>query len=268
MAHILVTGGTGTLGRQLVRQLCNKGFEVGILTTRPKADLPSGARLFTGDLTRFETIEPVVREAAVIIHCASNPRDAYSVDVGGTRNLLAAADANRLQHLVYLSIAGIDHSPHPYYKAKREAERMIEASAVPWSILRATQFHDYVLHRVIEPADHRDGSPLAVPASLKFQSVDVKDVSSRLQNLAMAKPLRETVTMGGPEILTLGQMARAYLGAQHRNEDVRSEDNGIYFEIFQSGMNVNPDWTDGKVSWDTFLKNALQPKTNPDSYRD
>jgi uncharacterized protein YbjT (DUF2867 family) len=257
MAHILVTGGTGTLGRQLIRQLSYQGFDVGILTTRPNVDLPSGARIFAGDLTRLDTIQHVVREATIIIHCASNPRDAHSVDVEGTRNLLAAADANRLQHLVYLSIAGIDHSPHPYYKAKLEAERMIKASALPWSILRATQFHDFVLHRLIESADHRDGSPLAIPGSLKFQSVDVKDVSWRLQNMAMGKPLHETVTMGGPGILTLEQMTRAYLGAQNRNEGVRSDDNGIYFEIFKSGMNVNPEWTDGKISWDTFLANRL-----------
>lgn len=255
MAHILITGGTGTLGRQLVRQLCYQGLDVAIITTRQHVDLPSGAKIFVGDLTRPDSIRNAIREAAIIIHCASNPRDANRVDVEGTRNLLLAADAGTLQHLVYLSIAGVDQSTYPYYVAKFEAEKEIQASGFPWSILRATQFHDYVLHRVLEPADRRDGTPLRIPMGLRFQPVDVRDVALRLQNLAGGKPLRQTVTMGGPEILTPEQMARAYLTAQNRDEDVQPADAGGYFDVFRSGLNVNPQWAEGIITWETFLKN-------------
>lgn len=257
MAHILVTGGTGTLGRQLVRQLCNKGFEVGILTTRPKADLPSGARLFTGDLTRFETIEPVVREAAVIIHCASNPRQP-AVDVEGTKNILQSIDRRSLRHFLYVSIAGIDRSSYPYYKAKYEVEKMVQSADIPWSILRATQFHDLILHRLIEPFDTGEGFPLKIPKGLQFQSVDVRDVSKRIQQIAMSERLRTIITLCGPEPLTIEDMAETYLDVLGRRDKIEpAEMAGEFYDLFRSNINITT-WETGKIKWRRFLQNAFQ----------
>src|SRR5690606_25671592 len=100
-----------------------------------------------GNLSDTGKLEGILRHVTTIIHCASNPRNADMVDIQGTEHLLRAVDKPALQHMIYVSIAGVDRSPYPYYKAKYEVEKMIMASGVPWSVVRATQFHDLVLNR-------------------------------------------------------------------------------------------------------------------------
>src|SRR5687767_9112191 len=118
MAEILVTGGTGTLGRQLVQQLTYQGFDVGILTTSHHVNLPSGAKIYPGDLAQGAGIKDAAEDARIVIHCASNARDAKAVDLDGTKNLLECVNRNALQHLIYVSIAGVDQSAYPYYQIK------------------------------------------------------------------------------------------------------------------------------------------------------
>jgi uncharacterized protein YbjT (DUF2867 family) len=259
MADILITGGTGTLGRQLVQQLSYQGFDVAILTTRHQVDLPSGAKIYPGDLTQRTSLPDAVEPARIIIHCASNPRDPKTVDLDGTKNLLGCISKKRLQHLIYVSIAGADRSPYPYYQIKFEVEKLIEASGVPWSILRTTQFHDLVLSRLIKPFDRGDGSPLRIPGDMQFQSIDVKDVAYRLQNLAMGSVLESTLTIGGPEIMTIEEMTRMYLSLQGRNDPVEPEDmSGELYDLFRSGININPEWAAGRITWEKFLRNTLK----------
>ena len=253
MAKILVTGGTGALGRPLVQQLCYQGLDVGIITTRDQVDLPSGAKIYAGDLTLIETLQEPVEDAEIVIHCASDPSNARSIDVVGTMNLLKSIDRRKMRHFVYVSIAGVDRSLYPYYQAKYEAERLVGASDVPWSVLRATQFHGFVLERFIKPADPGDGSPLIVGAGLKFQSIDVKDVALRLQTLAVGQPLRSSLTIGGPEILALEEMARTFLAVHGRPEIVETATASEVNDVFLSGGNVNPEWKGGRITWKEFL---------------
>src|SRR2546429_5743133 len=121
---ILVTGGTGALGRVLVALLREGGHEVRVLSRRTGADLLTGAGL-------AEALDGT----DVIVHCATDGRH----DVDATRNLIAAASG---QHLVYVSIVGIDRIPFPYYRLKLACERLVEECGLPWTTLRATQFHD------------------------------------------------------------------------------------------------------------------------------
>ena len=87
-----------------------------------------------------------VRDVDVIVHCASSPRKTREIDVEGTKRLLKAADRAGVSHVVFISIVGIDRNPYfPYYRMKLETERLIESSPVPGTILRATQFHEFVL---------------------------------------------------------------------------------------------------------------------------
>jgi uncharacterized protein YbjT (DUF2867 family) len=79
-----------------------------------------------------------------IVHCASDPSKARQTEIGGTENLLLAARAD-VPHVVYVSIVGVDRNPISYYQAKLAAERVIESSLLPWTILRATQFHEFLL---------------------------------------------------------------------------------------------------------------------------
>lgn len=258
MAAILVTGGTGTLGSQLVQQLCYQGLDVGLITTRAHVDLPSGAKIYSGDLSHPSGIRNAVEDASVIIHCASKPLDARTVDLQGTKNLLECADRRKLRHFVYVSIAGVDRSQYPYYAIKHEVEKMVQASGVPWSVLRATQFHDLVLNRFIKPFDGGDGAPVSVPKGMRFQSIDVREVALRLQQLAMSAPLTSTETIGGPEILTIEEMMRIYLQVQGRDTALLPGDvNGERYDVFRSGINIDPQWTYGKITWENFLRNRV-----------
>ncbi len=258
MAEILVTGGTGTLGSQLVQQLCYQGLDVGIISTREHVDLPSGAKIYFGDLTKPSSIQNAVADASIVIHCASRPRDARTVDLQGTKNLLECIDRKRILHFIYVSIAGVDHSPYPYYRIKYEVEKIIQGSPIPWSVLRATQFHDLVLNRFIQPLDVGDGTPIRIPKEMRFQSIDVKEVALRLQQLAKSAPLRSTVTIGGPQILTIEEMTAIYLHVHGRDAAFFPEDiHGELEDVFRSGINIDPEWATGKITWENFLRNML-----------
>lgn len=256
MNEILVTGGAGTLGRQVVLQLAYQGIDVAILSRRQHIDVPSGAKVYAGDLTRADTIRNTIENASVIIHCASHPRDP-AVDLEGTKNILQSIHRASFQHFLYVSIAGVDKSSYPYYQTKYEVEKMVQVSGVPWSVLRATQFHDLVLHRMIEPFDLRDGS-IRVPQGMRFQSVDVRDVANKIQQIAMGESLRSTITFGGPQTLTIEEMVRAYLDILGRHDKVEAVDaTGELYDVFRSGVNTGVEWEAGKITWREFLQNTL-----------
>ena len=138
---VLVTGGTGRLGKLVVERLQDSGCDVRVLA-RHDRPTPQGVRFFTADLRTGRGIEPAVTAAAAIIHCATSTRG----DAEATRNLVAAASRTGSAHLVYVSIVGIDHiASWGYPKTKLQAERIVANSGLPWTILRVTQFYDYCL---------------------------------------------------------------------------------------------------------------------------
>ncbi|HEX8038749.1 MAG TPA: NAD(P)H-binding protein, partial [Chryseosolibacter sp.] len=189
---------------------------------------------------------------------ASKPLDARTVDVQGTKNLLECVDRRKIRHFVYVSIAGVDRSRYPYYTIKYEVEKLVQASGVPWSVLRATQFHDLVLNRFIKPFDGGDGAPIRIPKGMRFQSIDVREVALRLQQLAMSAPLTSTETIGGPEILTIEEMTRIYLQAKGSDAGFLPDDvTGELYDVFRSGINIDPQWTYGKITWENFLRNRV-----------
>ena len=142
--EVLVTGGTGVLGSRVVERLNSAGVGARVLS---RGGRPGSIR---GNLITGEGLEPAIRGVDTIIHCASSPfRKTRQTDVEGTGRLLQAAARSGVSHLVYISIVGIDRvTSYPYYRAKLDAERVIEGSTVPYTILRATQFHDLVLMAV------------------------------------------------------------------------------------------------------------------------
>src|SRR5215218_10286539 len=131
----LVTGATGTLGAPTVAGLRAAGHDVRALSRR------SGPGLVTGDLLTGEGIAPALADATVVVHLATSRR---RKDVAIARTLLDAAAQARPEHLVLMSIVGIEHIPLGYYRDKVEVERLVTESGVPHTILRATQFHDLV----------------------------------------------------------------------------------------------------------------------------
>ncbi|TMD01865.1 MAG: NAD-dependent epimerase/dehydratase family protein [Chloroflexi bacterium] len=138
--RVLVTGGTGALGREVVTQLRAKGHRACILSRKPGA----GADWIQGDLVTGANLELAVKDVDAIVHAASDaahPRRYHATDVVGTRRLLAMSREAGVRHAVYVSIVGMEGVAYPYYKGKLAAEAVMREGIVPWSILRATQFH-------------------------------------------------------------------------------------------------------------------------------
>ena len=178
---VLVTGGTGRLGKLVVARLQDSGCDVRVLA-RHDRPIPQGVTFFTADLRTGQGIEPAVTAAAAIIHCATSTRG----DAEATRNLVAAASRTGSAHLVYVSIVGIDRvASWGYPKTKLQAEQIVASSGLPWTILRVTQFYDYCL----ATAQKLSRFPVApVPAGFTVQPVDPRDVAARLVELALGEP--------------------------------------------------------------------------------
>jgi uncharacterized protein YbjT (DUF2867 family) len=242
MGSILVTGGTGTLGRAVVDALRSEGREYRVLSRRP-ADDP--ARV-TGDLTSGAGLDEALRGTEAVLHCATDTR-APRHDVTGTRNLIEAAHRNGAPHLVYISIVGIDRVPMPYYRVKQQVERLVSGSGLPWTILRATQFHDLV--RTVATLAGR--LPIAVaPAGTSFQPVDVRDVAARLVELATGAPAGRADDLGGPEVRTAGDLFRATLG-HRRVIPVRLP--GRIAAGYRAGGHLAPGHADGRITYAEYL---------------
>lgn len=255
MQSILITGGTGTLGQEISKQLLAEGYLVNILSSKEKPNATFYSNIIEGDLTKPSTIAQALESAEIIIHCASNPRNAQVVDLAGTKNLLTCVDKNRCKHFIYISIAGVDKSDYPYYQTKHAVEKMIEASGLPYSILRATQFHDLVLHRIIRVFDQGPGLPIEIPANMRFQSIDKTDVAKCIVELVKNKPTSEVTTIGGPEVLTLESMIEVYLKHLNRLEKIVHITPPMAFhKVFTTGINLCPENAINGITWNQCLQ--------------
>lgn len=247
---ILVTGGTGTLGRVVVERLVAAGHQARVLTRRANPPGKPGVRWHTGDLTSGVGLAEAVDGVGAIVHCASDPRHPGN-DVTGTRRLIEAASRTGSPHLVYISIVGVDRVPLGYYRAKWEVERVIEAAGLPWTILRATQFHDLVMMVAHALAK----SPVVpVPAGVSDQPVDVREVAARLVDLATGPALGRVADLGGPEIRTLKDLFRSYLRATRRRRLLLPVAlPGAAFRAARAGGHLAPAHADGRVTFEEFL---------------
>ena len=253
MKKILVTGGSGTLGREVVNKLLSQHYETSILTSNPKTVMPDACGIFVGDLAKNTGLKEAVNNKDVIIHCASEPKDSLKVDIEGTLNLTNAADKNKTRHIIYISIVGIDKSDFSFYKIKSAVEDIIEECRIPFTILRVTQFHNFVLN-IINNLENSDGI-INVPEGMQFQSIDVREVAGYLVDLINEAAYDLLPGRGGPEILDLGEMVKSYLkisGSTNtfRLSKIKSEMN----DMFSSGINLIPSSKYGKITWREFLK--------------
>ena len=204
---LLVTGGTGRLGQRLLEPLRAAGHSVRQMSRRGTG--PGGVR---GDLATGRDLAAAAAGAQVVVHAASDARgNPWEVDVAGTRRLVEAVDRDRLQHLVHVSIVGIDRIPYGYYRAKYSAEQVLLASGLPVTLLRVTQFHDFV-DFLLDTA--RRGPLLPVPMGWRVQPVDVGEVAGHIAELCAAPPTGGVVEFGGPEELSAADLARAWAGAR------------------------------------------------------
>ncbi len=185
---ILVTGGTGVLGTPTVSLLRAAGHDVRILS-RTRGDHIGDLTTGTGLIEAFAGIDTV-------LHLATS---AGTKDGRQTQHAVDAAKAAGVSHFVYISIVGVDVVPYPYYRSKFESEKVIEESGIPFTILRATQFHSFIalfihLQRRL---------PVIFSLNVPDQPIAVEEVAERLAELAGAKPAGRVDDIGGPEQLPL-----------------------------------------------------------------
>lgn len=256
MTKVLVTGGTGTLGQLLVPRLASDS-SVRVLTRQRRRSEP-GIRYVTGDLSNGNGLMEAAHAVDVIVHCASDFRRTKT-DVEGTRRLLqAAGHSGAKPHVIYISIVGVDRHPYKYYGAKRAAEETIEASGLPWTTLRTTQWYelvDYVLSRMT-----RAGLTF-VPKDLSFQPLAASEVAARLVRLVSAKPSGLLPDMAGPSVRTVDDLATAWSAAQGiKTRLVHVPVLGKTGAAFREGVHLNPDRAVGRTTWESWLKKNLRPK--------
>jgi uncharacterized protein YbjT (DUF2867 family) len=242
MSIVLVTGGSGTLGRHLVSILGARGHEVRVLSRRP------GAGTHVGDLATGAGVAAAAAGAELVVHAASDPRMGRT-DRQQTANLLDALSSCR--HLVYPSIVGVDTIAFGYYRAKLACEELIEGSATPATVLRATQFHE-LLARALRAAARLPVAPL--PLDFLFQTVAAAEVAGRVADLLAGPALGRAPDFGGPEVLNGWQLVaawRARFGAPRRVLNLRLP--GRVPRAFADGLNTAPEHTDGRQTWAEFV---------------
>ncbi|MEY9489875.1 uncharacterized protein YbjT (DUF2867 family) [Streptomyces calvus] len=241
MSTILVTGGTGTLGRHVGERLRTDGHDVRVLSRHA---VPYAVDLRQGG----SALDAAVTGADTVVHCATSPRGG---DEKAARNLLTAARRAGVAHLVYISIVGVDRVPFGYYRSKLAVERMFEDSGLAWTVLRTTQFHDLLLTLF----DGMARLPvLLLPARVKDQPIEVTEVAGRLADLAGAEPAGRVDDMGGPEVRTFDSLARAYLRATGRRRAVAKVPlRGAAYHAFREGGHLAPAQAVGRTTFDEFL---------------
>ncbi|WBB65738.1 NAD(P)H-binding protein [Micromonospora sp. WMMD812] len=211
--RVLVTGAGGHLGRAVLPRLLDDGFTVRATSRRPRTD--PVVEWTVVDLATGTGLAEAVDGIDAVLHLASLPRPGrrtHQVDVLGTRRLVVAAGQAGVRHLVYISIVGVDQVPFRYYRHKLAAEQVVAAGPVPWSVLRATQFHQF-LDDLLSTASRL--GPTIGDRSILAQPVDPGEVAARLAARLVAGPLRGIEEYGGPEVLRFDEAVRAWRAARH-----------------------------------------------------
>jgi len=237
--RVLVTGGTGTLGRPAARRLLEQGHEVRVLSRQPSPALPGGASAVRGDLSTGAGVAEAVERTDAVLHAASNTGLGLGRgDVAATECLLDAARSARVAHLLYVSIVGVDRIPLAYYRRKLACEQLVAASGIGHTILRATQFHE-LLSAALLAVERWPLVPL--PVTWRFQPVAAEEAAARAVDLLLSGPHGRAPDFGGPEVTTLGDMARVWQLRRGRpRRVVRIALPGRVARGFRLGLNTCP----------------------------
>jgi len=256
---ILVTGGTGTLGRLVVPLLRDAGCDVRVLSRRSH-EPGDGIKYMIGDLATGEGLEAAVDGIETIVHCGGTAKR----DDDKARHLVLAASRAGAQHLVYISVVGADRIPvvsgvdrtmFGYFASKRAAEKVVEDSGLPWTTLRATQFYDLILMVAKQMAKL---PVIPVPAGVRFQPVNTGEVAARLVELSLGKPSGLVPDIAGPRVYGMDELLRSYLRASHRHRlilPVRLP--GKAARAVRAGANLAPQQAVGHRTWEDFLAERL-----------
>lgn len=239
---ILVTGGTGTVGREVVRLLRDAGRQPRVLSRK------RGPGLVTGDLVTGAGLEEAVRGVGVVVHAATRP----GRDVTGLHRLVAAARSTGAHpHVVLISIVGADRVPLRYYRERCAVEDALVDSGLPWTVQRSTQFHA-LLDRLLGMAARLPVLP--VPAGTDMQPIDEREVAARLVELAGAEPAGRAPDLGGPEVRAFADLAHTWLAARRGRRPVLPiRVPGRVARGYRDGGHLTPGHAEGRVTFASYL---------------
>lgn len=261
MTRTLLTGATGTLGEELRPRLREAGHDVVAASRSPPDDggRPENFASTAGDLEWASVdlvagtgIEAAVEDIDVIVHAASNATgDHEAVDLHGTERLVEAAEAADVSNFCYVSIVGIDAIPYSYYEHKLGAERVVESSAVPSTIARATQFHEFV-EEMLAMVAWLPVWPL--PTRFRIQPIAAAEAADAVVEYATEDPSGRVPELGGPTVHTGRELAEAYRSARGlRRPIVRLPLPGGVAAAFRAGEATAPACAVGEQSWGAWL---------------
>ena len=266
---IVVTGGTGGLGHRVVARLRDEGRNVRVLSRHPR-DSQEGVEYMAGDLVKNQGVEEAIAGAEIVIHCAGVGK--IKEDTAQAQNLVVAAKQGGVRHLASISVVGadripvrsaVDRSMSAYFASQRAKEIVIEQSGLPWTNLRASQFHDgFILVMV------RAMSKLPIvllPADTRVQPVDADEVADALAELALGAPAGQAPDIAGPKIYDSEYLLRSYLVAIGKHRPIfKIRMPGAAAAAIREGANLAPDRAVGRRTWEEFLATSvLKPSVAP-----
>jgi uncharacterized protein YbjT (DUF2867 family) len=244
---IVVLGGTGLIGSNVVLDLRREGHEA------VAASPDTGVNTLTG-----EGLAEVLTGTAVVVDVTNSPsfEDNAVMDFfdTSTRNILASAASAGVRHVVALSVVGSERLPDSgYLRAKTKQEQLIKSSAIPYSIVHATQFFEFIT-RIADDATH--GNTVRLPSVL-FQPIAAADVASTVSRVALASPVNGTTEVAGPEQFRFDEVVRRALIAQGDPRVVVADPHARYYGTELTERSLTPG--DGAVLAPTHYEDWLSP---------
>jgi uncharacterized protein YbjT (DUF2867 family) len=251
---IVVIGGTGLIGSKLVERLRNAGYDP------VPASPDSGVDTYTG-----EGLEQALEGAEVVVDVSNAPAwdDAAVLDFFQTtsRNLLAVEEAAGVSHHVVLSVVGTDRLPDSgYFRAKLAQEETVKAASVPYTILRATQFFEFI-GRIADSSTEGD-TVLLPPVLVQPEAAD--DVAAALAEVAVSAPVNGIVELAGPEAFRFDELARRVLSATNDPRRVTADVHARYFgaELDEHSLTPGDDPRIAPTRFDDWLGQSTAEQTN------
>jgi uncharacterized protein YbjT (DUF2867 family) len=259
---VLVTGGTGGLGHRVVERLRQAGGNVRVISRRAHESVP-GLEYVSGDLVKDLGVAAAVEGAGIVIHCAGVGK--IKEDRAQAQNLVRVAKRAGVRHLVSISVVGadripvknaVDRSMFAYFASQRAKELVVAESGLPWTNLRATQFHDGFILLMVRGMSKLPIIPL--PAGFRFQPVDAGEVADNLVQLALGAPAGQVPDIAGPKIYDAEYLFRSYLEVLGKRRPIlRLPMPGAAAAAIRAGANLAPDRSIGRRTWEDFLATEM-----------
>lgn len=249
---IVIIGGTGLIGSKVVRKLKDQGHQA--VPAAPN----TGVNTLTG-----EGLPEVLEDAAVVVDVSNSPsfEDAAVLNFfeTSTRNLLAAEAVAGVRHHVALSIVGTDRIPDSgYLRAKKAQENLIRKSSIPYSIVHATQFFEF-LNGIADAAT--DGNVVRI-APVLFQPMAAEDVATAVAKVAVGPPVNGIVEVAGPQPFRMDELVRQFLADHHDPREVIADPHARYYgaELSERSLLPGKDATIASTSFEDWLNESMVAK--------